>query len=84
MAERESYKLYPKGHQGIPEWLQVQVLPRRPNLIPPWRNWYARPAVNGKVPGSTPGGGANLMLPFAYRSRRLKGGSNLSKILDVF
>ena len=28
---------------------------------PPWRNWLARSAVNRKVDGSSPSGGANFI-----------------------
>lgn len=29
--------------------------------MPPWRNWLARSAVNRKVGGSSPPGGANIL-----------------------
>ena len=36
--------------------------------MPPWRNWLARSAVNRKVGGSSPPGGANILFFFVERT----------------
>ena len=40
--------------------------------MPPWRNWLARSAVNRKVGGSSPPGGANYFVgpPLSVTLRR--------------
>ena len=40
--------------------------------MPPWRNWLARSAVNRKVGGSSPPGGAKYFFPLRIVERILK------------
>ena len=40
-------------------------------MKPPWRNWLARSAVNRKVGGSSPPGGAIFYLLFSRENEKM-------------
>ena len=50
----------PKKHQMYSQSTKYKV-----TIRPPWRNWLARSAVNRKVGGSSPPGGAIFLITFS-------------------
>ena len=58
---------------GIPFWTPkmnkvhcIHLFLKLQTHKPPWRNWLARSAVNRKVGGSSPPGGANFFTIFFF------------------